>query len=346
MHASYDTIMRSRALLNATKKPVVSEATAATYRRQMRQLFNEAKTSEGLIKAAQNTTKVSSWYTKRAAILFATRELIEKLLQSQDQVQRSLKNISHDDSRWDDWKTTIQEIGRWSELLTLTMSTAPIPIDARTPRHSKKMDMKGLPKNWRECLIERMPNYHPIVLTAAICGCRPDELMSGVTLLIDSGFLVAVINGSKNTNKSGQPWRRLTWPTNHPSPLIQLMLSEVAKVGGEVLIQLKSAKNFHSAVRAAARREWPSRKSDITPYCFRHAIASDAKAAGLPGDMISMMLGHCVDATKSRYGHKKMGSAGGASPTSVNAAREIKKKNISPASLKRHKSKSEQKKND
>lgn len=57
-----------------------------------------------------------------------------------------------------------------------------MPMDGRSDRDTKRQDMRGLPDDWRERLIERMPNYGPATLTAAVTGCRPAELASGVQL--------------------------------------------------------------------------------------------------------------------------------------------------------------------
>lgn len=57
----------------------------------------------------------------------------------------------------------------------------------------------------------------------------------------------------------------------------------------------------------AAAREWPKRKTTLTPYCFRHQLAADMKASEqLDSEEISAALGHLSDATKSTYGHANM----------------------------------------
>jgi integrase len=257
-------------------------------------------------------------------VQFCARDIVAQKLREQDRLQRNFKGEPGLDPNFELWKETVADLSRWTRVLSSVASAAPIPKSKRTPRHSKRSDMKGLPVDWRERLIVRMPNYHPIVLTAAVCGCRPEELVAGVTLTVEAGMLVAIIPGAKCSDRSGQPWRRLTWSVHDKNRLVQFLISEVVRVGGDVLVTLKDAKQFSGAVSAAARREWPERARSITPYCFRHAFASDAKAAGASRDDVSRMLGHCVDITKSLYGHAKMGSRKGVAPLEVHAERDIR----------------------
>lgn len=325
MQGSFDIIKRSRALLNAVPKSTATETTAASYRAQMDNLLKSADTSAEIIKAAQRTTKVSVWFSRRAAITFSSRETIERMLQVQDQEQRQLKNVPSGDPRWQTWKQYVRAIGKWSIVLAAIQTASSLPEELRTNRHSKRTDIKKLPQDWRERIVDRMPNYRLAVLTAAACGCRPAEIAKGIELSIENGKLVALIRGSKTSDVSGQPWRRLSWPVSGQPALLRALIEEVTRSGGRCTAKIDSPKNFHSAVRSAGRREWPDLRIAVTPYCFRHALAADMKVSGLPADQISAGLGHCVDVTKSRYGHAKMGGHRGLSPTNVEAARPVKK---------------------
>jgi integrase len=89
----------------------------------------------------------------------------------------------------------------------------------------------------------------------------------------------------------------------------------------------------------AAAREWPRRKTTVTPYCFGHQIAADMKADGqLDSGEISAALGHLSDATKSTYGHAKMSKGRGVALARVIAARPVKMRaaaGIRPTKVKR-----------
>lgn len=326
MHASYEIIKRCRDLLAAIPKSMANENTAASYRLQMERLLQHGHTPDAIIRAAQDTTKVSAWFSRRAAITYVSREQIEKMLQIQDQQQRRLKSLATDDAGWSDWQKYIRNMGKWAVILATVHTTPSLPKEKRKNRHSKKADMRKLPTDWRERLVKRMPHYRLAIMAIAVCGCRPSEIARGIELEIIEGQLHATIQGAKMSSLSGQPWRRLAWSLSTESGLVKELIEEVKHSGGKCTVRIDSAKNFHSAVRSAGQREWPSRLAAVTPYCFRHAAASDMKAAGLPHAEISAGLGHCVDVTKERYGHARMGSKGGVSPTKVIAARLVKRK--------------------
>jgi integrase len=140
-------------------------------------------------------------------------------------------------------------------------------------------------------------------------------------------MLIVVVRGAKLdvARGKGQEWRRLAWPLDHPSELVQALVAEVARADGSLLVTIASASNFSKSMSNAAAREWPKRKSTITPYCFRHQVAADMKADGqLDSGEISAALGHLSDATKSTYGHANMCKGRGVAPARVTAARQVK----------------------
>jgi integrase len=315
MQAEYDIIKRARELL-------------ATLPKSMQRLFKAGQSHQTLLTVAMNTTKVATWFSRKAAIKHASRDLVERLLHQQDQAQRVLRSIPADDPRWTEWRKTVRSLGQWSTLLQTVHDAPAIPKEGRKNRHSKRQDMKGLPDDWRERIIARMPNYASAALVAAVTGCRPEELLSGVHITVEDGFLVAHIIGAKNTEKTGQPWRRLFWRLDSESVLVKALIKIVGErqVNDGLKVQIKSTKAFSGAMAAASKREWPGRKSSLTAYCFRHQAAADMKSAGRLSDSdISAALGHISDVTKSTYGHPGMGRSGGVAPDRVKAARPVRK---------------------
>jgi integrase len=334
----FETIKHARAMLAAIPKSSASEKTKAGYQRTMQRLNATAKSGAGIIANASKTRKISTWFSRRAAIIYTTRDLVERLMKTQDAMQRELRGAGQDDPRWREWRATVREIKPWASFLKQAYEVPAIPKTGRVARHSKRQDLKGLPADWREKIIKRLPAYAPATLIAAVTGCRPDELVSGVTLSIDNGHLVALIRGSKTTGLTGQSWRRLLWPENSESGMVRELARLVVQnqVSGGWEVNIKSAKAFSGAMRAAGKREWPGRPASITPYCLRHQAAADMKAAGtLSSGEIAAALGHCSDVMKSAYGHALMGRTGGVSPVKVLAARPIKRKAVSDAAFRR-----------
>lgn len=332
----YDIIRRARAMLEASESGPPSTRTIAGYEARARRIFRlvKADAAEGksteiadFIAYAQQTRSASTWFGRRAALLYAFRQILRRLLTEQDKVQRALKaaNVPAESEQWDGWRQIVKRLGVWMEGIERLQATSGPALEARKPRHSKRKDMKGLPDDWRERVVRRSRKYRYAVLVNAVTGCRPDELVKGIKLSIIGSELVAEISGSKVTKKSGQPWRRLSWPVDSDSPLVAMLVAEVRN--GLDVVKIDDAKRYSGAVRAAGEREWPRRKAKLSPYCFRHAAASDMKSSGLDDVLISQSLGHCADVARSYYGQWQQGINGaGVAPSGVAAPRQIRQK--------------------
>jgi len=338
----YETIKSARAVLAARPASKTADAktpdprTIAGYKLRAIRLIKKAndepeKSIDGIIANAKRTGSMSSWYSNRAALTFFYRLMLERQLAEQDKAQRALKaaRVPETASAWDTWRGIVGNIGMLLDWIGRLQSEPGPALEDRIERHSKRGDLHGLPRDWREKLIARMPKYRLAALVNAVTGCRPEELAKGVQLAIVDGMLVATIQGAKITEKTGQPWRRLSWPVDSNSPLVRALVAEVT--AGVSVVQIDNPKTYSSAMRAAGEREWPGRKNKktgkaktVTPYCFRHAAASDMKASKMGREEISQALGHCSDVTKQYYGSWSQGRAGGVAPRSVEAARAVR----------------------
>ncbi|MDB4873340.1 MAG: integrase [Gemmatimonadales bacterium] len=337
MQEYYEMIKRARAVLAATPKNEVSDSTAADYLRKVRRLrarsqHHGGEMFDGAIAEALKTTKKSSWQASRAALLHCARAGLDGYLTQQDQVQRACRaaDLLNQPAQWDLWKL-LAERALECALAIEKVRAAALPLKGRIDRHTKRQDMRGLPVDWRERVVARMPTYRAAALTAAVTGCRPAELVNGVRMSIEGGMLVAHIEGAKVdvARGKGQEWRRLEWPLNHPSALVRDLAGEVMRKDGALAVTIKSASNFSKSVSNAAAREWPRRNTTVTPYCFRHQAAADMKASGqLDSGEISAALGHLSDATKSTYGHANMSKGRGVAPARVTAARPVKLRTV------------------
>lgn len=322
----YETIKAARAMLQASQTSEPSERTVAGYVARAGLIMRRAGPDAGidaLIAHARQTRSASTWFTRRAALMYAFRRGVGQLLAEQDTMQRDIKvaeAAGHSPSL-ERWQKTVQKIGRMVAWHKRLQGEPGPPVDERRRRHSKRRDLGGLPDGWRERLVARMPKYRVAVLVSAVAGCRPDELVKGVQLAIEGGMLVVTVAGAKVTAKSGQAWRRLSWPIDSASPLVRQLVAEVE--AGAAVAQIASAKAYSGAMRAAGAREWPRRDKTVTPYCLRHAFAADLKAAGMNGGEVSAALGHCSDVTKQYYGVRSQGGAGSVAPQSVKAARAV-----------------------
>ena len=330
MQDQYDAIKQARALLTATPKSRARQTTVDDYRakvERLRERTQDAGTFNALIAQALNTAKKTSWQALRAALLFTARANLEDAMTRQDQVQRAVKAQEALGLKpsWEPWKDLVQTVQNTRQALQSVLD-AELPMEGRVARHTKRQDMKGLPDDWRQKVIERMPSYRLAALTAAVTGCRPAELVGGVEVTIKDGMLTAHIIGAKvDVEKGkGQEWRRLSWPLDHASDLVQELVRATQGPGGALVVKIASASNFSKAMSNAAGRCWPRRKTAITPYCMRHQAASDFKASGMSSSEVSAALGHLSDVTKSTYGHANMSRSGGVAPKRVESARPVK----------------------
>jgi integrase len=333
MQDHYEMIKRGRAVLLTLPKGEVRDSTAADYWRKVQRL--RARSSghggglfDGAIAEALKTAKKSTWQACRAALLSCARRELEDNLAEQDKMQRGCKakELTGGLAPWVGWKQIVELVARYTQAIE-TVLAASLPIEGRIDRHTKRQDMAGLPPDWRERIVARLPKYRVVVLTAAVTGCRPAELVSGVQLSIVGGMLVAFVRGAKVdvVGGKGQEWRRLEWTLDHPSALVQDLVASLVEDGGTLRVTIANASNFSKSMSNAAAREWPKRKTTVTLYCFRHQLAADMKADGqLDSGEISAALGNLSDATKSTYGHANMCKGRSLAPTRVAAAREVK----------------------
>ena len=214
MENPFDIIKWARALASANPENEISEATKKDYAAKIKRLrarLDGDHGSDAIVQEALKTTKKATWQATRAAMIYTLMRNLRQGLVDQDKVQRGLKALAETGSAPDqgEWLKLVARVQSVSNAVQAVLD-AKLPIEGREDRHSKRQDMRGLPEEWRERIIARMPKYHDQALVAAVTGCRPAELVSGVEMSIDqnTGELVAVIKGAKSTEKTGQEWRR------------------------------------------------------------------------------------------------------------------------------------------
>lgn len=219
------------------------------------------------------------------------------------------------------------------KVLEKTYNEAPdhLPLATKKPRQSKRRMGNSLPNDWRDQLADRLPNWRMQYFFAMSTGCRPSELLKGVTLTIQAGSLVAHIKGAKIGPTSGQPERTLQWSVKNLPEGTRYLAQEVARAGGQLVVDLTTGscnnnpkQAFSDAIKAAAKRIWPNRKLSITAYSLRHAAASDLKATDFSPAEISAALGHAAIATKSTYGRASGARGNSVAPEKVQATKPVR----------------------
>lgn len=192
-----------------------------------------------------------------------------------------------------------------------TVRAIAAPEGSRTARG--RTARRRVPRDpaWRErlCVAATPAGSLPIAIMA-LAGCRPAELAAGVDAQLRGGELTLTIRGAKVTQGpagTGQSLRAITYDASAPHVAVQRLAVAAAAAGGRMTITCGD-RNVRCLVDRACDK---AGIKSVPPYAFRHALASDLKAAGYGGETAAGALGHRSTATQSRYGHRNQGGRGG-----------------------------------
>lgn len=327
---------RQEKLSTYSEKPP-SDKTILGYETEVNRLLEKCHLAghSDIVGIAKDTKAMNTWYRRRAAIYNQYKTKLSTDLSAQDKYQRS-NNFN------DDWFAYLTQIKIAIDVLEKLETEQPLEKKERSIKRSKKKDLKGLPNDWREKILERMPKYKKQILTLAITGCRPSEIVKGVKWSIlqgengDEDKLTAEIQGAKIGKFSGQEYRKATFLLNDHNRFIATLYEILLRQPNEEMtVTTASAINLTSAIRSAGKRVFPKFNKTITSYSFRHQIASNIKqSANSSGEAdsilvkLSGLLGHANDQTKRYYGNEKQGTTGGVGLVNVITTREIRKRPI------------------
>lgn len=322
----FETIKKIREWRKDLPASKVSEKTTAEYKIEYARILKKSGNNFGrVLESARDTTSSSTWYRRRAAAKILIVATIDHMLKEQDYMQRSLKTA--DESHKIAWQKKIKLLEKYSDLYQDFETSKPLPkIPPLKKRSGQKKSLAGLPQDWRESLAKRLPKYRAAFLIAAATGCRPAELVTGVAVKIENGEIFATIAGAKTTEHAGQISRTIKIALDEVDGSIATQLAELIGNHGVTRIGIENEKLFSGAIRDAARREWKSKKTDLSAYSLRHQFASDRKNENWAQADVSAMLGHSTEKTASYYGVKTAARGGfGAKITGVDATRKVKK---------------------
>lgn len=175
----------------------------------------------------------------------------------------------------------------------------------------------------------RLTRVETLAAVFAVFGIRPKELQHGVRLENTAEGLRLHVTGAKVDAVRGQPQRVLevSHSAAGASRLTFAVLADAASRGGG---WVQASALDIVAVRRAMREVKPG----LSPYAYRHARASDAKAThGRAG--VAAWLGHSNDRTQQHYGHKRSGK-GVVTVKSATASRAVRaSKSLPPTAAQR-----------
>ena len=312
-----------------------SENTRAEYKKLGGTLLRRAAKNGGrLSEVLLDTQRPSTFHKRMAAIRFC---LWLQYLE--------LRNVAHEavlpegatDNMAAELRGRLQQHLDWIAQYQMVRRQGLPP--ARKKRKSKRQALRGLPPHWRESLCKRgaAGKYSAALLTAALSGCRPAELVAGVYIWrdFDENEQEEVINidiaGAKVKARQGQPRRIIHFPASDNHPLIESMNQLLDQQDEPALkVQIANAGNFTVEIRRLSKCLWPAHRHSITAYCLRHQWSADTKQTQ-SGDSVSRGLGHASAKTRRNYGQAQQASKAGAlRPLAVTVERSIKPLSTKP----------------
>ncbi len=172
----------------------------------------------------------------------------------------------------------------------------------------------------------RCARVEAMAMVFALFGIRPAELVRGVVLDNTAQGLRLGVAGAKVNAVRGQPLRVLeVEPTRHGQSAIAVafLRAHVDEHGGEIVAM--------PADVVAVRRAMRQAQTGLSPYAYRHARASDAKASqGRAG--AAAWLGHSNDKTQQGYGHARS-AKGAVTIKAAQASRPVRRTKTLPLTL-------------
>lgn len=194
----------------------------------------------------------------------------------------------------------------------------------------KRAGQGRLPRDWRAKLFETVrtrkqtkPSRLPeAVAMLWVTGCRPAELEKGITYMAHGGRLVVKVLGAKHGTidngetvaERGMEWRTIAVdPDLHPGARYLYDLAEAQKLPR---VLSYNAGSIRSRVNEAGREVLAKLKDapSLSPYSFRHAMASDLKSCDTIDDVQrAQIMGHLSVESLESYGRRRRGG-GGVSP--------------------------------
>jgi integrase len=212
--------------------------------------------------------------------------------------------------------------------------------NVQKPKHGAnyKRQINKLDIDFRAKLVakayEDESKYADILALLWATGCRPAELEKGISFGKYADGWGFTIQGCKinEEKKRGQEKRvfKLDVVDEQLKARLEALYKRLYKNDQKpAVFQLSEETTINGLAkytRRLSQKLWPRRKEHVSPYSFRHALATDLKnATGLSRSTVAQVLGHRSEASQDAYGRKGGKSKSPVSVKSAKATKEIKK---------------------
>lgn len=314
-----------KAILATAGDRTPSEATAAAYRRDHANMLAANTTP------AEKATTFQHFNRLRSAWKFGELEAI-RALRHESEVARKAKDYVRM------LAATVAAYERAFLLDAMFLASPTAPSRQTWGRKAAALRAAGLGKNAGKSkraagrvaptpdqllvlLSQQRQRCVRVEVAAAVFACfgvRPAELCAGARLYLDGEALGLEVYGAKVDATRGQKVRYLVISPER----VGCSGLAVAFLRGEVSAS-RVRVALTSADLAAVRRAMRAAQPGLSPYAYRHARASDAKAGhGRAG--VAAWLGHRTDRAQSGYGNARS-STGAVRIKSANASRIVRR---------------------
>ena len=273
----------------------------------------------------------NGYYYNRAALSYAASLYIQEWLERYNEGA-----LAGNDSE------ILKEIQRWAALVDYVMVHAKPGqridqpnskskfMSASSPRStepgrefrkstSKRNGMHKLPQLWRRMMAAHIKSSHRYadhLTILEMTGARPVEFFNGVVVRRVRGALEFTLRGGKVSDTTGLKERILTVPVRTQTAR---RLARKLILNGPAEVWTCKEKALADYVTAVREKAFPVHPYKISPYSYRHALASDVKSAGVDRRDIAAVLGHRSTRTAGSYGRK--GIRGKVRPNPIKAVR-------------------------
>ncbi len=330
---------RVRAILKDAKqgrKGDPSEATVVAYRRDHARLLEEKQTPLDKATTFQHHNRL------RSAFRFCEETTIAQQRQEAERARRAKDADRMSRLTWSALERAVvfdamflaHDRPTWGEKATALRAG-----DGGSRGKSKSKRVAGrhapTPDALLVALTQQMGRASRVEIPAlcfALFGVRPAELLKGARLLVDGDDVSLVVSGAKVDATRGQKVRTLTVSATRTEgalgfgqSLLAVQVLRDAVATGRDWVQLSDAD------LVAVRRAMREAQDGLSPYAYRHARASDAKASG-DRAMVASWLGHRSDRTQSGYGNSRS-SSGAVGVKSAQASSPIRAVKTLPQTL-------------
>ena len=259
--------------------------------------------------------KKSSFYKMYAAYRWRALDRLTTLLI----LQNTMQAVGDRSKKWLDCVAELEGAMADLQAIDAVSHKDCLALSGRTVvrSQSKKEVLRRLKPGWFEAFLalsEKSKTYRSPALLMCLCGFRPEELsvdrhlgrglVPGIEARLTDEHVIVKIPGAKVRRTAGQPERAFALRRD---ALPGWFIEELAAAGG-TRTYMENPDNIARHVTRVSAQLYPRKHLKkprdilISPYVFRHFLATNLRDAGWETEEIATVLGESVGDTVRHYG--------------------------------------------